>query len=61
MSSARNHAKRSHRSEHFKTSTFNASARKMYIRQTTKPKRFDILGDLYAKVRRLFRRKNSEG
>ena len=56
MSSARNHAKRSHRSEHFKTSTFNASARKMYIQQATKPKKMSFFG----KLAQMLHRKNSE-
>lgn len=56
MSSARNHAKRSHRSEHFKTSTFNASARKMYIRQATKPKKVSF----FSKMAQLLHRKKSE-
>lgn len=56
MSSARNHARRSHRSEHFKTSTFNASARKMYIRQVTKPKRVSFFG----KLAQMLHRKKSE-
>jgi hypothetical protein len=55
MSSARNHAKRSHRSEHFKTSTFNASARKMYIREATKPKKMSF----FSKLAGLIHRKNS--
>ena len=55
MSSARNHAKRSHRSEHFKQSTFNASARKAHIRQATKPKR----ETMFSKLAKLFHRKSA--
>lgn len=57
MSSARNHAKRSHRSEHFKKSTFGSSARRMYIRQAQKPKRLSLLG----KLAQMLHRKTSEG
>lgn len=53
MSSARNHAKRSHRSEHARRSCINGSARKMYIKQAQKPKHLSLF-------ERLFRRK-SEG
>ena len=49
MSSARNHAKRSHRSEHVKRSCISTSARKAYIKQATKPKRLGL-------IERLFRR-----
>lgn len=37
MSSAKNHAKRSHRSEHAKRSAIGSSARKMRVRQARKP------------------------
>lgn len=57
MSRARNHAKRSHRSEHFKSSAINTSARRMYIRQAQKPKR-EIF---FSKLARLFKRKSAEG
>ena len=56
MSSARNHAKRSHRSEHFKQSAFNAHACKVYIQQAKKPKR----ETLFSKLARLLRRKSAE-
>lgn len=56
MSSARNHAKRSHRSEHFKQSAFNAHARKVYIKQATKPKR----ASFFSKLMRLIKRKSAE-
>lgn len=57
MSSARNHARRSHRSEHFKQSAFNAHARKAYIRQETKPKKTSF----FRKLAGLIHRKKSEG
>ena len=56
MSSARNHAKRSHRSEHFKSSAINTSARRMYIRQAQKPKRETF----FSKLARLFKRNSAE-
>lgn len=56
MSSARNHAKRSHRSEHFKRSAFNTYARKVYVSQVTKPKRVT----LFNKLVQMLRRKKSE-
>lgn len=56
MSSARNHAKRSHRSEHFKRSAFNTYAHKMYVSQATKPKRMTLFG----KLAQMLRRKKSE-
>ena len=56
MSSARNHAKRSHRSEHFKQTAFNANARKAYIRQATRPKKVSF----FRKLAGLIRRKNAE-
>lgn len=56
MSSARNHAKRSHRSEHFKQSAFNAHSRKVYIKQATKPKR----ASFFSKLMRLIKRKGAE-
>lgn len=55
MSSARNHAKRSHRSERFKSSAFNAHARRVYIRQETKPKKMSF----FSKLAGLIRRKNA--
>lgn len=56
MSSARNHAKRSHRSEHFKSSAFRAHARKVYIRQETRPKKVSF----FSKLAGLIRRKKAE-
>lgn len=56
MSSARNHAKRSHRSEQFKHSAFNASARRAYIRQETKPKKTSF----FRKLAGLIHRKSAE-
>lgn len=56
MSSARNHARRSHRSEHFKQSAFNAHARRAYIRQAKKPKRETF----FSKLSKLFHRKSAE-
>lgn len=47
MSSARNHAKRSHRSEHAKRSCINGSARKMYIKQAQKPKHLSLFERLF--------------
>lgn len=55
MSSARNHAKRSHRSERFKSSAFNAHARKVYIQQAKKPKRESLI----SKLTRLIHRKSA--
>lgn len=56
MSSARNHAKRSHRSEHLKGAYMSASARKVLIRSIQRPKHGGFL-------ERLFHRKaqNAEG
>lgn len=42
MSSARNHMKRSHRSEHFKTSTLNRSAIKVQRNKYQKPRRVGL-------------------
>ena len=58
MSSARNHAKRSHRSERFKTAAFSAPARKVYIQQASKqkPKRETF----FSKLAGLIRRKSAE-
>lgn len=56
MSSARNHAKRSHRSEHFKQSAFNAHARRVYIQQAKKPKRENF----FSKLLRVIKRKSAE-
>lgn len=57
MSSARNHAKRSHRSEHFKRSSIGASTRKMWVKQAHKPQRLGFLD----RVRNLFRRREIIG
>lgn len=43
MSSARNHARRSHRSEHAKRSCINTAARKTIVKQMQKPKRIGLL------------------
>ena len=51
MSSARNHAKRSHRSEQFKKAALGSSARRMYIRQTQKPKRMNFFKSMVEKFR----------
>ena len=56
MSSARNHAKRSHRSEHFKQSAFNTHARRAYIRQETRPKKVSF----FRKLAGLIHRKKAE-
>lgn len=56
MSSARNHAKRSHRSERFKSSAFSAHARRVYIQQETKPKK----SSFFRKLSNLIHRKNAE-
>lgn len=56
MSSARNHAKRSHRSEHFKKASIGTSARKMWIKEYQKPQR----AGLFARFRSLFHRKPPE-
>lgn len=55
MSSARNHAKRSHRSEHIKRMNVGTSARKMYIREKDKPKRISF----FEKFKNLFHRSNN--
>ena len=52
MSSAKNHAKRSHRSEHAKRSAIGASARKMHIRKAQKPKRFRLFENLIRRTRK---------
>ena len=57
MSSARNHAKRSHRSEHFKRTDIGASTRKMWVKQAQKPQRLS----LREKFLNLFRRSNNAG
>ena len=56
MSSARNHAKRSHRSEHFKRSSIGASTRKMWVKESQKPQR---LG-LFERFKNLFRRRDAK-
>lgn len=57
MSSARNHSKRSHRSEHFKRADVGASTRKMWVKQAQAPKRVS----LYERFKNLFRRSNNAG
>lgn len=42
MSSARNHTKRSHRSEHFKRASIGASSRKMWVKEAQKPQRLGL-------------------
>lgn len=57
MSSARNHAKRSHRSEHFKKASIGTSTRKMWVRKTQKPRQLS----LRERFLNLFRRSNNAG
>lgn len=52
MSSARNHAKRSHRSEHFKQSVLGHSARRAVIRSVQKPKRANFFKALAYRFRK---------
>lgn len=52
MSSARNHAKRSHRSEHIKHASIGASARRMLISNKVKTKRVSF----FEKMAKMFRR-----
>lgn len=52
MSSAKNHAKRSHRSEHATRSCINTSARKMYVKQAYEPKRIGFFARLMRKARK---------
>ena len=56
MSSARNHSKRSHRSEHNKRSAIGHSARKTWIKQAQTPKRVAF----FERVKNLFRRQGTE-
>lgn len=56
MSSARNHAKRSHRSEQFKKASVGASARKMWVREVQKPRR----ASLFTRFGNLLRRRGTE-
>lgn len=56
MSSARNHAKRSHRSEQFKKASIGASARKMWVREVQKPRR----ASLFTRFGNLLRRRSTE-
>ena len=51
MSSARNHAKRSHRSEHDKRSSVNMAARKTFLKSAQKPKSISFI-DRLLRVRR---------
>ena len=50
MSSARNHAKRSHRSEHFKQSALGHSTRRAFNRSITKPKRVNFFKAMAARL-----------
>lgn len=52
MSSARNHAKRSHRSEHFKRASIGASAHRAAISRSVKTKRVGF----FERLARMFRR-----
>ena len=56
MSSARNHAKRSHRSEHFKQAAFNAGTRKVLIAKPMQAKR----ANFFSKLMRVIKRKSAE-
>lgn len=58
MSSARNHAKRSHRSHHAVRTNTNHSIRKTVIRNNNKPKR-TFFGRLFSRLNR--RSRDSEG
>lgn len=49
MSSARNHAKRSHRSEHFKKSVMGTSARKAWMKNDEKPKRLSFFEKIFSR------------
>lgn len=42
MSSARNHAKRSHRSYHYQKAAIGVANRKMYLRRNTNSHRFQL-------------------
>lgn len=57
MSSAKNHAKRSHRSEHIKRASMHTSTRKMWVRESNKPKKLSF----FEKFKNLFRRNTSNG
>lgn len=50
MSSAANHAKRSHRSEKLKGSAFRASARRSYYNQMPQSKRKSIFARLFSRI-----------
>ena len=52
MSSASNHAKRSHRSERRKQAAFNVNARRVLISQPYKVKRVSIFKRIAANLRR---------
>lgn len=52
MSSAANHRKRSHRSEQYKRSAFNASSRKAFYRTANNPRNRSVLGRLFNAFRR---------
>lgn len=53
MSSAANHRKRSHRSEHYKASAFNASSRRAYYRTSNDRRNRSV----FSRIANLFRRK----
>lgn len=50
MSSAANHAKRSHRSEQMKGSTFRASARRAYYNQIPQTQRKNLFTRFFSKI-----------
>lgn len=50
MSSAANHAKRSHRSENLKGSTFRASARRSYYNQLPSTQRKNLFARFFSKI-----------
>lgn len=52
MSSAYNHAKRSHRSESRKQAVFNTNARRVLINQTQKPRKVNLFKRLVQAIRR---------
>lgn len=52
MSSAYNHAKRSHRSERRKQAAFNTNARRVLINQAQKPRKVNLFKRLVQAIRR---------
>ena len=50
MSSAYNHAKRSHRSERRKQAAFNTSTRRVLIAQAQKPKKMNFFKTLFKRA-----------